>query len=110
MMYLEFTVSTDLMWWLRCHQHAFAYFGGVPREVLHYNLKTAVLSRDGAGSIHWQPRYLDFAGRPLGHYGFQPRACQPYRAQTKGKVENSIVARADFWTLITSCHPLMLQY
>jgi transposase len=94
MMYLEFTVSTDLMWWLRCHQHAFAYFGGVPREVLHDNLKTAVLSRDGAGSIHWQPRYLDFAQ----YSGFQPRACQPYRAQTKGKVENSIkYVRGNFW-------------
>lgn len=94
MLYLEFTFSTDLAWWLRCHQHAFAYFGGVPREVLHDNLKTAVLARDGAGGIHWQPRYLDFAQ----YYGFQPRACQPYRAQTKGKVENSIkYIRGNFW-------------
>ncbi len=46
-MYLEFTVSADAAWWLRCHLHAFHYFGGVPREVLHDNLKTAVLERDG---------------------------------------------------------------
>jgi transposase len=94
MMYLEFTISTDLAWWLRCHLHAFHYFGGVPKEVLHDNLKTAVLGRGDAGAIQWQPRYLDFAH----YYGFRPRACQPYRAQTKGKVENSIkYVRGNFW-------------
>lgn len=94
MMYLEFTVSSDLAWWLRCHIHAFHYFGGVPKEVLHDNLKTAVLGRSSNGVIQWQPRYLDFAH----YYGFRPRACQPYRAQTKGKVENSIkYVRGNFW-------------
>ena len=29
-MYLEFTVSADMAWWLRCHLHGFHYFGGVP--------------------------------------------------------------------------------
>jgi len=93
-MYAEFTVSADAAWWLRCHQHAFHFFGGVPREVLHDNLKTAVLDRDGNGSIHWNPRYLDFAH----YYGFTPRACQPYRAQTKGKVESGVkYVRRNFW-------------
>ena len=27
-MYIEFTVSMDATWWLRCHLHAFHYFGG----------------------------------------------------------------------------------
>jgi transposase len=94
MSYLEFTVATDITWWLRCHQHAFAYFGGVPHEVLHDNLKTAVLNRPHAGPIHWNPRYLDFAHS----YGFTPRACRPYRAQTKGKVERGIrYVRDNFW-------------
>ena len=93
-MYVEFTVSTDIAWWLRCHQHAFAYFGGIPREMLHDNLKTAVLARGGDGVIHWHPRYLDFAHS----YGFSPRACQPYRAQTKGKVESGVrYVRGNFW-------------
>jgi transposase len=93
-MYVEFTVSADAAWWLRCHQHAFHFFGGVPQEVLHDNLKTAVLERDGNGSIHWNPRYLDFAN----YYGFTPRACQPYRAQTKGKVESGVkYLRRNFW-------------
>ena len=67
--YLEFTVSTDMACWLRCHVHAFHYFGGVPRVILHDNLKTAVLKRDAAGTIHWNRHYLDFAD----YYGFSPR-------------------------------------
>jgi transposase len=94
MLYLEFTVSADLAWWLRCHIHAFHYFGGVPREMLHDNLKTAVLAHGTDGVVHWQPRYLDFAH----YYGFTPRACQPYRAQTKGKVESGVrYVRGNFW-------------
>jgi transposase len=93
-LYVEFTVSADEGWFLRCHLHAFHYFGGIPEEVLHDNLKTAVLSREADGTIHWQPRYLDFAH----YYGFTPRACQPYRAQTKGKVESGVrYLRNNFW-------------
>jgi transposase len=93
-MYLEFTVSADVAWFLRCHVHAFHYFGGVPRQILHDNLKTAVLDREANGTIHWNPRYLDFAQ----YYGFTPCACQPYRAQTKGKVESGIkYVRGNFW-------------
>jgi transposase len=93
-MYLEYTASVDTAWWLRCHIHAFDYLGGVPETVLHDNLKTAVLSRDLDGRIHWNPRYLDFAC----YYGFQPKACAPYRARTKGKVENGVrYVRGNFW-------------
>jgi transposase len=93
-MYVEFTVSADMAWWLRCHIHGFRYLGGVPRQVLHDNLKTAVLSRDGEGAVHWHPKYLDFAA----YYGFTPKACQPYRAQTKGKVEAGVhYVRINFW-------------
>jgi hypothetical protein len=62
--------------------------------VLHDNLKTAVLERKADGTIHWNPRYLDFAH----YYGFTPKACRPYRAQTKGKVESGIrYVRGNFW-------------
>jgi transposase len=93
-LYLEFTLTTEASWWLRGHLHAFAYFGGIPRQVLHDNLKTAVLGRAADGSTHWHPQYLDFAH----YYGFTPRACQPYRAQTKGKVERALrYVRGNFW-------------
>ena len=92
--YLEFTISADAAWWLRCHVHAFRYFGGVPQMVLHDNVKTAVLERGAEGAIRWNPRYLDFAE----YYGFAPQACRPYRAQTKGKVESGIrYVRGNFW-------------
>ncbi len=100
-LYLEFTVAADMAWWLRCHLHGFHYFGGVPHEVLHDNLKTAVLSRGEAGIVHWHPKYLDFAA----YYGFTPRACQPYRAQTKGKVEAGVhYVRINFWPGLSYIH------
>lgn len=93
-MYVEFTVNGNTDWFIRCHQHAFEYFGGVPREMLHDNLKSAVISRDRAGRIQWNERYLDFAT----YSGFVPHACRPYRAQTKGKVERGIgYVRQNFW-------------
>ncbi len=93
-MYLEFTVSADMAWWLRCHVHAFHYFGGVPRVMLHDNLKTAVLERAGDGTPRFNVRYLNLAD----YYGFLPQACRPYRAQTKGKVESGVrYVRGNFW-------------
>ncbi len=85
-MYLEFTVSANIASWLRCHVHAFHYLGGVVGTILHDNLKTAVVDRPSPGVIRWHPRYLDFAE----YYGFTPKACQPYRPQTKGKVESGV--------------------
>jgi transposase len=93
-MYVEFTVSGNTDWFIRCHQHAFEYWGGIPSEILHDNLKSAVISRDSAGRVIFNERYLDFAT----HSGFSPRACRPYRAQTKGKVERGIkYVRQNFW-------------
>jgi transposase len=84
--YLVFTVSQDMETFLRCHISAFGYFRGIPTEILYDNLKTAVDHRGADGQVVWNRRFRDFAD----YYGFVPRACQPYRAQTKGKVENGI--------------------
>ena len=93
-MYVEFTVSGSTDWFIRCHQHAFEYFGGVPQEILHDNLKNAVIMRDRSGRIIWNERYLDYAT----YSGFIPHPCRPYRAQTKGKVERGIgYVRQNFW-------------
>jgi hypothetical protein len=70
-----------------CHQHAFDWFGGLTEELLSDNPKTVVLTRDWAGrAIEWHPQCWDFAR----YYGFTPRLCRPYRAQTKGKVESGV--------------------
>ena len=67
---------------------AFAYFGGVPRELLFDQMRAVILddSRPAGGKLLENPEFLRFAT----HWGFRIRACRPYRAQTKGKVERPI--------------------
>lgn len=93
-MYTEYTTRADTSSFIRCHLHAFAYLGGVPREIVHDNLKSAVLHREQDGSVHFNERYLDFALA----MGFSPRPHQPYRPQTKGKVESGVrYVEGNFW-------------
>ena len=92
--YLRFTISLDSTWFIRCHLHAFAYLGGVPKRLLYDNLKSVVVWRDTEEVVHWNARFLDFADVA----GFSPQACKPYRPQTKGKVENGVkYVRGNFW-------------
>ena len=86
--YVEFVTDERIETLIRCHENAFMFFGGVAAEVLYDNMKTVILDRDayGPGLHRFHPTFLDFAG----HYGFQVKPCQPYRAQTKGKVERFI--------------------
>ncbi len=67
---------------------AFACCGGVPRELLFDQLKAVILEdhRPAGGKVLENPEFLRFAA----HWGFRIRACRPYRAQTKGKVERPI--------------------
>jgi Integrase core domain len=86
-LYVECTRDQTLGSLLACHQHAFDWFGGLTEEILYDNPKTVVLKRDWEGRvIEWHPQFWDFAR----YYGFTPRLCRPYRAQTKGKVESGI--------------------
>ena len=67
---------------------AFHYVGGVPAELLFDQLKAVILEdrRPGGGRVLENPEFLRFAA----HWGFRIRACRPYRAQTKGKVERPV--------------------
>ena len=67
---------------------AFNRFGGVPEELLFDQMRAVVLSDDRAagGGLVLNAEFLRFAA----HWGFMPRSCRPYRAQTKGKVERPI--------------------
>lgn len=65
---------------------SFEYFGGVTHEVLVDNQKSAVLVPSNQGQPRFNQRFLDLAA----YYGFSPRACRPYRAQTKGKDERMV--------------------
>ena len=86
--YVEFVTDEKLMTLLKCHENAFDYFGGVPEEILYDNMKTVIVERDcyGEGKHRLQSGFWDFSK----HYGFIPKVCRPYRAQTKGKVERFI--------------------
>lgn len=64
---------------------SFEYFGGAPQEVLVDNQKATVLLHQG-DKLRFNERFVDLAE----HYGFTPRACQPYRARTKGKDERMV--------------------
>jgi transposase len=41
--YVEFVVDQEVATWLRCHRHAFEWFGGIPRRVVVDNLKAAIV-------------------------------------------------------------------
>jgi transposase len=71
---------------LRMHEEAFRQLGGVPTEILYDRMKTVWLRTDERGEIVWHPVFLDFAR----YWGFRPRLCRPYRAQTKGKIESGV--------------------
>lgn len=67
---------------------AFAYFGGRCDELLYDRMRTVVLGsgKDAAGKPRLNATFAAFAG----HWGVTVRLCQPYRAQTKGKVGSGL--------------------
>jgi transposase len=88
LLWVRFVVRQDMRTLIRGLEAAFTYFGGVPRELLFDQMR-AVITRDerltGGPLVH-NLEFLRFAA----HWGFVSRACRPYRAQTKGKVERPI--------------------
>jgi len=94
MLWGRFVAHQDLQTVLRCHIAAFEAFGGAPAEILYDRMKTAVLGEADDQGIAYNRKLLDLAG----HYRFLPKACAPYRAKTKGKVERPFrYVREDFF-------------
>lgn len=90
----RFCATQDLQTVLRCHIDAFAAMGGAPSELLYDRMKTAVIGESAEGVVTYNPSLVGL----LNHYGAVPRACRPYRAQTKGKVERPYrYVREDFF-------------
>jgi transposase len=88
LMWLRFFERQDMRTLFVGLEEAFPYFGGVPKELLFDQMKS-VITRDLrllGGQLVCNEEFLRFAH----HWGFAPRACRPYRAQTKGKVERPI--------------------
>ncbi|ACG72558.1 Integrase catalytic region [Anaeromyxobacter sp. K] len=73
--------------WLDGIASAFQHFGGVPLEVLGDNTRCLVAGRNReAQTVIFHPAYVAFCR----DWDVQPRACQPYRARTKGKTESGV--------------------
>ena len=86
MMMAEAALNQKLGTLLRMHEEAFRQLGGVPEEILYDRMKTVWQEIDDRGEVVWNPVFLDFTR----FWGFTPRLCRPYRAQTKGKVESGV--------------------
>jgi transposase len=85
-MFAAAAIDQKLSTLLRMHESAFYEWGAVPDEILYDRMKTVWTGIDERGEIIWNAIFLDFAR----YWGFTPRLCRPYRAQTKGKVESGV--------------------
>ncbi|WP_334468700.1 IS21 family transposase [Arsenophonus sp. PmNCSU2021_1] len=83
--YVKFFDNERAGSWQQGLREAFDYFGGVPQEVLCDNAKSLIIERDayaeGEHKLHVEMLQMSK------DYGFKLKACKPYRAKTKGKVE-----------------------
>lgn len=94
MIYVEFTRSEKFEEFIRCHENAFKFFGGVPRECWYDNLATAVSDRMGS-LIRFNARFMAY----MAHHSVRPHACNVARGNEKGRVEDLIkYIRMNFWS------------
>lgn len=88
LLWLRFFKRQDMRTLFEGLEQAFRFFGGVPRELLFDQMRAVIVAdnRLEGGALVENAEFLRFAH----HWQFRVRACRPYRAQTKGKVERSI--------------------
>lgn len=73
--------------WLEGLEGAFRHFGGTTREVLVDNARALVNAHDAqTREVRFNERFHAFCR----YWKVTPRACAPYRAQTKGKDERGV--------------------
>ena len=78
---------------LEGHNHAFAYFGGVPRTILYDNTKIAVARILGDGTRMKTRAFTELQS----HYLFAEKFGRPGKGNDKGKVEGLVgYARRNF--------------
>jgi transposase len=80
--YAEVVFDQSVSTWLRCHRHAFEWFGGVPTRLIIDNAKCAVVKAVFHDPVI-QRAYRDCAE----HYGFLIAPCRVRTPEHKGKVE-----------------------
>ena len=93
---LEFTHSQRQETLHRALMGAFQFFGGCPKELVHDNMLTAVIERDGP-LVRFNEAFLDFL-RP---FHVMPIPCNVGQPHEKGKIEKGAIhyIRHNFWPL-----------
>lgn len=88
LLWLQFYSRQSMAVLMRGLEQAFAAFGGVPAELLFDQMKAVIIDdeRAAGGKLLENLEFARFAA----HWGFRIRACRPYRARTKGKVERPV--------------------
>ena len=93
----HFSFEMTLESFLEGHVRAFEWLGGVPRECVYDNLRSAVARRERSGDrevIHWNARFSQLRG----HYAFHAHACTPETPREKGSVEGAVrYHKTGFW-------------
>jgi transposase len=89
----HFSFEMTLESFLEGHVRLFAWLGGVTRECVYDNLRSAVAKRDGY-EVRWNTRFLHLRG----HYAFYATACTPATPREKGSVEGAVrYLKSGFW-------------
>jgi transposase len=89
----HFSFDMTIESFLEGHVRALGWLGGVPRECVYDNLRSAVARRDG-DVVVWNPRFVQLRG----HYAFHATACTPATPREKGSVEGAVRhTKTGFW-------------
>ena len=89
----HFSFDMTVESFLEGHVHAFNWLGGVPRECVYDNLRSAVARREGQ-EITWNSRFTQLRG----HYAFHATACTPATPREKGSTEGAVRhTKHGFW-------------
>lgn len=75
---------------LAAHENAFAHFGGRCEFILYDRMRTVVVGSQADAQGRSRAKFNTTFEAFAQYWGFTPRLCQPYRAQTKGKVESGV--------------------
>jgi transposase len=89
----HFSFDMTIESFLEGHVRALGWLGGVPRECVYDNLRSAVARREG-DQITWNARFVQLRG----HYAFHATACTPATPREKGSVEGAVrYLKSGFW-------------
>lgn len=83
--YQEVVWHQNVETFIRCHERAFQFFGGIPKVIRLDNLKAGVLV-----AHLFEPELNRFYEAYAHHAGFIPVPCLPRKPEHKGKVESNI--------------------